>query len=853
MDYAAEALYYAADNGAHIISCSWTADDSGGIRDAVDYFLASGGLIFKASGNESDEVLDYFATIPSECVVDVAATDQNDCKASFSKYGAGIDISSPGVNILSLHNSRENPEEDHVTYMDGTSMACPLAAAVAALIWSRNPTWSASQVVQQLFDSADNIYTRPCNSSYAGKLGAGRINAYNAVNTEPTPPLADFAAAPTAGCVPLAVSFSDQSMGDITSWNWDFGDGHFSTSQNPSHTYQTEGNYTVSLTIQGLGGSGAKTKVDYIAASAPPCADFTANIRNGAVPLTVAFTDLSIGNPTSWSWDFGDSIGASTEQNPTYTYNNAGKYTVSLAIAGPEGSDNKIKAGYINVFAPPVADFSANPQSGSAPLAVAFTDLSTGNPTSWSWDFGDGISASTQQNPTYTFSSGGAYSISLTVANPEGSDNKTSTDYITVYAPPVADFSASPLSGKPPLTVAFTDLSTGHPIPTSWSWDFGDGIGTSTARNPSYTYASWGVYTISLTAANSEGSDIKTKTNYITVYAPPGADFSGSPQSGPAPLTVSFTDLSTGNPFSWSWGFGDGNYSGGKNPTHSYNNAGVYTVSLFAVGPGGSDNETKSGYITVYGLPVAGFSASPLNASAPATVSFTDQSTGNPASWSWDFGDGIGASTARNPSYTYENAGVYSVSLTVANPAGSDNETKSGYITISLGPVANFSATPLNGAAPLSVSFTDQSTGNPTSWSWDFGDGISASTARNPVYTYNNAGVYSVSLTVANNDGSDNETKTGYISVSPVLGADFSGSPQSGPAPLTVSFTDLSTGNPYSWSWSFGDGSYSGGKNPTHTYNNAGVYTVYLFAVGAGWSDNETKIGYITVYAPLEN
>jgi len=167
---------------------------------------------------------------------------------------------------------------------------------------------------------------------------------------------------------------------------------------------------------------------------------------------------------------------------------------------------------------------------------------------------------------------------------------------------PVANFSGSPTSGDYPLTVAFTDLSSGSP--TSWSWDFGDGVGTSTAQNPSYIYEAAGTYTVSLTATNAYGSDIETKIDYITVTTPstnpPVADFSGSPTSGDYPLTVSFTDLSTESPTSWSWDFGDGvGTSTVQNPSYVYDAAGTYTVSLTATNAYGSDDEIKVDYITV--------------------------------------------------------------------------------------------------------------------------------------------------------------------------------------------------------------------------------------------------------------
>ena len=268
MDYAAQAFYYAADNGAKIASCSWGSDNSGGLGDAVDYFLAHGGLIFKAAGNDGNTTADYMCGRSD--VISVAATDQNDCKADFSNYGSWVDISAPGVGIYSLYHDHTDPQSDYVASMDGTSMATPIAASVAALIWSHNTSWSASQVEQRLYDTADDIYSLSCNSSYNGKLGAGRVNAYNAVyGGGPQPPVADFSGSPTSGCAALTVNFSDESTGDIDSWSWDFGDGGTSTAQNPSHTYSNAGTYTVKLTATNAYGSDTNTKTDYITVTAP--------------------------------------------------------------------------------------------------------------------------------------------------------------------------------------------------------------------------------------------------------------------------------------------------------------------------------------------------------------------------------------------------------------------------------------------------------------------------------------------------------------------------------------------------------------------------------------------------------
>jgi len=163
--------------------------------------------------------------------------------------------------------------------------------------------------------------------------------------------------------------------------------------------------------------------------------------------------------------------------------------------------------------APPVTTFTASPTAGLAPLTVQFTDTSTGSPTSWAWTFGDG-GTSSEQNPQHTYTTPGLYTVTLNATNEYGSDYELKTDYITVYGPVTAQFTANITGGTAPVAVQFTDLSTGGP--TSWSWTFGDG-GTSTAQNPQHTYTTAGTHTVTLTASHPYDSDTETKTAYITV------------------------------------------------------------------------------------------------------------------------------------------------------------------------------------------------------------------------------------------------------------------------------------------------------------------------------------------------
>jgi len=355
------------------------------------------------------------------------------------------------------------------------------------------------------------------NVLYAATYGRGvwKSDLFDATIT----PDADFTGAPTAGIAPLLVTFTDQSSpngGTITNWDWDFGDGNTSTIQNPAHTYDDPGLYTVSLTVtEASGGTDTETKVDYITVDyAPPTCDFTADVTSGVAPLTVNFTDLSLDSVDTWDWDFGDG-GTSTEQNPSYDYATPGTYTVTLNVSGPGGSDSHTKTDYIVVhFAPPVALFVGFPTTGAPPLSVNFDDQSTGEIDTWSWDFGDG-GTSTIQNPVHQYTSAGNYTVSLTVTGPGGDSTETKINYISVSdLPPTADFSGNPTSGFFPLLVNFTDLTTG--AVNEWKWYFGDGD-VSSMQHPEHTYIASGNYTVSLKAIGPSGSDSIAKENYITV------------------------------------------------------------------------------------------------------------------------------------------------------------------------------------------------------------------------------------------------------------------------------------------------------------------------------------------------
>jgi PKD repeat protein len=326
---------------------------------------------------------------------------------------------------------------------------------------------------------------------------------------------------------------------------------------------------------------------------------------------------------------------------------------------------------------------------------------------------------------------------------------------------PVANFSVSPSSPVIGQTVSFTDTSTN--TPTSWAWSFGDpasgGANTSTLRNPTHSFASAGTYTVRLTATNGSGSGFREKPVTVTVPPAPTANFTFSPPSPAVSQNVQFHDTSTGNPTSWSWDFGDGGTSTAQNPGHAFSSAGSFAVTLVATNTSGSNQKLRTVTVSQPAPPVAAFTFSPVSPVAGQQVSFVDQSTGVPTSYLWTFGDGT-TSTSANPVKAYAVAGTYTVTLQVSNSFGTNSASKQVPVSApGSAPVASFTFSPASPQPGQAVQYTDTSTGGPTRWSWDFGDGT-FSAEQNPAKTYSFAGTLTVRLYVENAYGSNTTTRS---------------------------------------------------------------------------------------------
>ena len=440
---------------------------------------------------------------------------------------------------------------------------------------------------------------------------------------------------------------------------------------------------------------------------------------------------------TTYAWDFGDG-NTSAAASPSHTYATAGMYTVCLISSSVCGADTACST--VNVCPnPPQANFSSSPNQ----LTVAFTNSSLYAPVAWAWDFGDG-NTSTLQSPSHTYAANGTYTVCMIASNGCGADTICQPVAVTCVSP-TAGFSNSSNG----LAADFTSTSTG--MPTSWSWDFGDGT-TSTSQNPSHNYLTQGTYNVCLTTTNVCGTN--TICQNVTIFCPtPTAGWANNS----AGLIATFTDFTSNTPTAWNWNFGDGTTSNQQNPVHAFPSGGTYNVCLITTNQCGADTLCQNVLITCP-TPTAAFS----NSVSGLDATFTNTTSGTTTSWSWDFGDGT-TSTMQNPTHTYTTGGTFNVCFIATNACGNDTVCNT-ITTVCQAPTAAFSSF----VTMFSAAFTNTTTGTPTSWFWDFGDG-NTNTVQNPTHVYSGNGTYNVCLTAS--IGCDSTTTCSNVLID-VIGLD---------------------------------------------------------------------------------
>lgn len=575
---------------------------------------------------------------------------------------------------------------------------------------------------------------------------------------------------PTAGftfnnvCFGTLMSFTDTSNangGTISNWNWDFQNNGTvdNTNQNPSHGYPNPGVYDVELMVETTAGC-KDSIVQTVYVNPLPVANFSAT--SVCFSQTTTFTDsstIATGNITDWAWDFGDGVGTSAVQHPTYTYTATGQYNVSLTVTSDSGCTHTITK-QVDVYNDPTAAFTTNDVcfGTTANFNSSISNGNGGTISQWSWDFDyNGINHvvdDTLQHPTYNYSSPGTYNVQLIVTTSNGCSD-TTMETITVFPSPIADFNFNDECFG--TSIDFVDNSSvSSGTITNWNWSFDNG-NTSTTQSPSELYANDGDYDVTLVVTSDNGcTDTITKT--INVWPLPIVDFSPSEVClNDFTRFIDLSNVNSGSNVGWSWDFDDGSGSAVQSPIHTYTTEGTYQVQLIVTTDKGCvDSVTKP--VTVNPLPDVSFSPDITEGCTPVVVNFTDNSTitsGNIVSWYWNFG-AAGVSNQQHPaniSFTNSSnssVALYGVSLTVTSDKGCvSKDSVANLISSYPIPLASFTYNPIDGDIYNSeITFTDNSI-VPATWSWDFGDGAT-SIIQHPVHEYADSGLYYVTLYIEN-------------------------------------------------------------------------------------------------------
>ncbi len=714
----------------------------------------------------------------------------------------------------------------------------------------------------------------------------------------------------------LTFEFIDVSPG-ATSWSWNFGDGNTSTDQNPTHTYAEIGAYEVTLTIEGdscsstfvqvvyagdfFGGCDCEFDLEPVCVTGPDgevnffpndcfaaCAGFTmadfvdcddpidlgcyasfSYILSEENTLTIDFTNESLGEATSWLWDFGDG-NSSTEENPTHTYAAEGNYDVIFSISGNNCESTivlHVSIGEIPPFDFCQAFFYSDVEADNG---VAFVDFSfVENIDTWSWDFGDG-NTSTEQNPFHIYAEEGEYLVTLTIE----ADSCTSTielpvhveDFVEclcneIYAPVCVmdvdgneitflnaciaecegygeeDFVACeniPVDCECDFTFEFVcvlDAETGATLTfPNECWAACEGYGAEDlvacdntpgncectgdfdpvcvmddfGNEISFPNACWaaceGYEAANLVECENIPVDCECDFTFELVCAIdvetgltltfPNACWAACEgyeatdlvecgndwpidcytsfyylQNDPTSLTVNFIhDNWEDNTVSWSWDFGDGNTSTDQDPTHSYVEEGIYEVTLTTTTEDGCESFITQhiclgdGGVIDFTFPdCQAFFFFVQGADNASEFQFIDFSFGGATSWSWDFGDG-NTSTEQNPIHIYAEAGEYEVILTItAEVTGVVCESSLMMVVATDDNVwynneCSALFIPLVAPDDNNVSFINLSSEDAVSFAWDFGDGVTSAEAS-PTHEYAMIGSYEVTLTTTTVDG----------------------------------------------------------------------------------------------------
>ena len=486
-----------------------------------------------------------------------------------------------------------------------------------------------------------------------------------------TNPIAGFTS--TDICLGNTTSFTDNSVltggGSIISWLWDFDDGNTSTVQNPSNLYTSDGTYNVLLTITSDSGCIDTTTISTEVYPIPVAGFSVSDVCLYDTAFFFNTSSISSGSLT-WIWDFNDGKISSSE-SPFHIYSTDSSYNVTLIVISDNSCTDTLTQ-TVQIFPAPLANFTST--SICFGESTAFTDQSlviNDVITTWSWLFGDGSPEGNSSSPMhlYTDTNVYEYNATLLVTTTSGCFDSITLP-VTVHPLPVADFTNDTVClGQPSPFLDTSSVSNG--AISSYIWDFGDGIGTSTSQNPNYIYDADGTYTVQLTITTDSGCVDDTSIS-IGVFSLPVADYSHIAVC-PGDTTF-FIDKSTPDVVSWEWNFDDlGSTSIKQHAFYIYEESGFYYVQLAVINSNGCSDMIEK-LVKAYEKPTAGFTVGPALTTLIAPFVDFNYTSSAASTFEWDLGNGFNFTTTLDTNFTYiylnEDTATYLVQQIALNVFG---------------------------------------------------------------------------------------------------------------------------------------------------------------------------------------
>ncbi len=649
--------------------------------------------------------------------------------------------------------------------------------------------------------------------------------------------------------------FTDQSI-DAHTWQWDFGDGGSSTSQNPTHTFPKPGTYLVKLKVtnsQCFDTLQVKMQVVDEHPNFTTSAQATAACRNDAITFTI--TNVNANNISAYNWNFGDKTATgfvSSGAYVTHTYTSTGTFTPTLITQDILGCMDTVVNGVKTTVYGPKAAFGND--TGLCINGTAnFYDSSKGDGThpiqKWLWTYEPNTTQTYTSAASYThqYATAGLYDVKLVVFDSYGCKDSVIKTKAVEVTNPIAQFSTLDSIKCSKNKVSFTNSSTGKNA--KYVWNFGDGTtSTDTSSTITHSYTSEGIYSVSLTMSDQyKCTSVATKQNGVIISNPKAVMLINGPTSTTCPPLLVKPQNQSVRYTSVTWSFGDGSLSKLDTPSHNYIMGGNYDLMLVAKGYG-ECYDTAHQPINLKG-PSGKFTYNPLLHCNPSTVSFVCQ-TKDAVKVTWDFNDGVVQqdSGANSATHVYKNNGLYLPKLLMTDKDGCFVGLENLDTLYISGAKANFVATSQAGCdsslaafVQTSVPYYDQI----QSYQWNFGDGTTSSEGV-PMHYYKVSGNYQAKLSVKTTGGCNDSIsypinvvvhKTPQVSIA---------APDSVCAATQVAYTGFDKLNePGSgWQWNFGDNTKDSSANSTkHIFSNGGTYNVSaIVTTPSGCADTTTRI-----------